>query len=587
MTPDPAAEAIALAEAGRLPEAEAACRRAMKARPGRADLMVLLARILFAQGRAAEAARELDKAALARQKDAVPWGFAGVVYERAGDDAKAEKAYRHAVRISPAAPLWFNLGNVLRRRNEPAESLAAYAEAHRLAPGDPKILGALVARKQALCDWDGLDALSAALAALVVRGGAGAQPLRMLAIDGCSEAAHQICAREWSARVRPTPRTFPPPAAKQRLTLGYLSADFHRHATAWLAAELFERHDRERFEVIAYSLGPNDGSPIRHRLEAGFDRFHHLAEASSAAVADQILADGVDILIDLKGHTRDARLDVLAARPAPIQVNYLGYPGTMGAPYIDYILADPVVLPFSQQGFYDEAIVHLPDCYQINDRQRPIPPALPRAAHGLPDTGAVLACFNALYKITPAVFARWTRILAAVPDSVLWLLAGEAAAESNLRRAAAGSGLDPARLVFARPVPLDEHLARYHAADLFLDTRPYNAHTTGSDALWMGCPLLTWPGESFASRVGASLTKAAGLPEMIAADGEEYEAKAIALVRDPARLAALRQKLQQGRFTNRLFDTPRFVAGVEAAYQTMWARYASGSKPEAFAVAEI
>ena len=442
-----------------------------------------------------------------------------------------------------------------------------------------------MARKQALCDWDGLEALAARLIERVAKGDAGVQPLRLLALD-CPEAVHLRCARDWGARLKAVPaRPLATYSDKRRLTVGYLSADFHSHATAYLAAELFELHDRARFEIVAYSVGPNDGSPIRRRLEAGFDRFHHLAGQPPAVIAEQITADGIDILVDLKGWTRDARPDVLALRPAPIQVAYLGYPGTMGVDFIDYVIADPVVLPMESQPFYAERIVHLPDCYQVNDRNRPRPPAPARAALGLPEDGPVLACFNAAYKITPQVFAVWMRLLEAKPDAVLWLLADEPAVEAALRRATAGHGIDPDRLIFAPHQPLEAHLARYAAADLFLDTLPYNAHTTGSDALWMGCPLVTCRGDSFAARVGASLLRSVGMSQLIAENLEQYHDIALALVRGDG-LKCLRSQLEASRDSAKLFDTPRFTQGLEAAFETMWRRHCAAEAPIAFAVPE-
>ena len=583
--PDDLADlAVTLMRLGRPVEAEAACRRAMKAQPGQADSMFLLARILASQGKDAAALRELEKVMARRPDFLEAAGFAGTLYENLGQLTKAEHCYRRILARQPVPHIWFNLGNTLRRQDKQAEALECYARAHHLAPGDATFLSALVARKQAMCDWDGLDQLAALLVERVAKGGAQMQPLRLLALD-CPEEVHLRAAREWGARLKPVP---PRPAAviadKPRLTIGYLSADFHSHATAYLAAELFELHDRARFEIVAYSVGPDDGSPIRRRLEAGFDRFHSLSGQSAAAIAGQMTADGVDILVDLKGWTRDARPDVLALRPAPLQVAYLGFPGTMGVEFIDYVIADPVVLPMECQPFYSERIVQLPDCYQVNDRRRPCPPAPDRASLGLPEGAQVLACFNAAYKITPRVFAVWMRLLAATEGAVLWLLADEPVVEAALRRAAAGHGIAPDRLVFAPRQPLERHLARYAAADLFLDTLPYNAHTTGSDALWMGCPLVTCRGDGFAARVGASLLHAVGLSNLIAENLEQYHDIALDLLRGDG-LARLRSQLEASRDTARLFDTPRFTRSLEAAYETMWRRHRGGEAPAGFTVA--
>ena len=588
MAEDFAGMAVTLLRLGRAAEAEPLCRRAMKSRPGQPELVFLLAQILSAQGKPAEAVRELEKV-MARRPDFLDAaGFAGTLYEHLGQPAKAEQCYRRLLARRPLPHLWFNLGNALRRQDKQAEALDAYGRAYRAAPDEVTFLSALVARKQALCDWDGLDELVARLIERVAKGDAGIQPLRLLALD-CPESIHLRCAEDWGRRLTaPPPPPRPAPVAKDRLTIGYLSADFHAHATAYLAAGLFERHDRSRFDIVAYSVGPDDRSEMRRRLEAGFDRFHHLAGQIPATIAERIAADGVDILVDLKGWTRDARPDVLALRPAPLQVAYLGYPGTMGVDFIDYVIADPVVLPMDRQPFYREKIVQLPECYQVNDRQRPLPPPPPdRAGLGLPERGKVLACFNAAYKITPRIFAVWMRLLAEAEDAVLWLLADEPAVEAALRNAASRHGIAPERLVFAPHLPLEQHLARYAAADLFLDTLPYNAHTTGSDALWMGCPLVTCRGDSFAARVGASLLGAVGLPSLVAESLEQYQEIASALLRDDGALDTLRAQLAANRMTAPLFDTARFTRHLEAAYTTMATRAANGLAPAPFAVPPI
>ncbi len=557
----------------------------MKARPGQPDLLTLLAQILYRGGRRQAAARELEKA-LARRPDFIQAaGFLASLYEELGQLDKAEKAWYRVVSLSPSAPAWFNLGNVLRRLDRQDEAVVCYDHAHKRAPDDPTILSALVARKQALCDWAGLDELAARLVELVKSGrGAGVQPFRMLSVD-CAEDVLARCAKSWSARLGATRAApFPEPMAGKVLTVGYLSADFHSHATAYLAAELFELHDRTKVRPIAYSTGPDDGSDIRRRLEAGFDVFRHLPDWPAAEIAGQMRADGVDILIDLKGHTRDARPDVVALRPAPIQVAYLGYPGSMGLDAVDYILADPVVLPMACQADYTERIIHLPWCYQVNDRQRPRPAAPGRAESGLPAEGPVLACFNAAYKISPALFSIWMRLLAARPDAVLWLLSEGEAVERTLRAEAERRGIAGERLIFAPIRPLREHLARYALADLTLDTLPYNAHTTGSDSLWMGCPLITCRGATFAGRVGASLLHAVGMDELVTETLEDYEARANALLADPAALAALRRRLTETRDTAPLFDTPAFTRAVETALARMWDSYCRGQPPEAFAV---
>jgi predicted O-linked N-acetylglucosamine transferase (SPINDLY family) len=359
-------------------------------------------------------------------------------------------------------------------------------------------------------------------------------------------------------------------ASRKRLRVGYLSADFHGHATAYLVAEMFELHDRKRFEVIAYSYGPDEGSPIRARLQRGFDRFVDVRSLSHAEAAAAIHADGVDILVDLKGYTVHARPEIMALRPAPVQVNYLGYPGTMGADFIDYIVGDRFITPAARAGEFSENLVIMPDSYQVNDRRRQVAATPSRQALGLPGNGFVFCCFNQPYKILPDVFAVWMRLLLAVPGSVLWLLELNPWSAQNLRREAAARGVEPSRRVFGPALALPEHLGRLPAADLFLDTFPVNAHTTASDALWVGLPLLTCAGETFASRVAGSLLCAAGAPELVTQSMAEYEALALRLARAPGELAELRRRLTRGRDASRLFDTPRFVRNLETAYETMW-----------------
>jgi predicted O-linked N-acetylglucosamine transferase (SPINDLY family) len=369
-----------------------------------------------------------------------------------------------------------------------------------------------------------------------------------------------------------------------RIRIAYLSADFHTHATASLIAGLFEHHDRSRFEVSAISFGPDDRSAMRARLQAGFEHFHDVRGLGDRDVARLLADKAIDIAIDLKGHTQGARQGILAFRAAPVQVSYLGFPGTSGADFMDYLIADAVVLPPAQQGYFTEKIAYLPHSYQANDFARKIAATPGRQATGLPDASFVFCSFNNSWKITAAIFAIWMRLLAAVPGSLLWLIADNDGACANLRRAAAEQGVDPHRLVFAPRLPEPEHLARQRLADLFLDTLPYNAHTTASDALWVGLPVLTCRSASFPGRVGTSLLQAIGLPELVTESLAEYEAAALRLATDPALLQALREKLSRNRLSFPLFDTDRFRRDIEAAYTRMWEIAKRGEPPRAFAV---
>jgi predicted O-linked N-acetylglucosamine transferase (SPINDLY family) len=350
-------------------------------------------------------------------------------------------------------------------------------------------------------------------------------------------------------------------------------------------AELFERHDRARFEIYGYSTGRDDGSPLRARLVSAFDHFIDAQALSHAEAAQRIHDDRIDILIDLKGYTGDSRTEILVNRPAPIQVNSLGYPGTMGADFIDYIIADPTTAPLNHQPFYSEAIVDLPHCYQPNDTQRAISATTPsRAACGLPEEGVVFCCFNGAYKLSPPLFDVWMRLLLASPGGVLWLLVSAEGVKANLRREAEARGVGGERLVFGDVLPLEDHLARHRLADLFLDTAPINAHTTASDALWAGLPVLTILGDSFAGRVAASLVRTVGLPELVAASLADYEAIALELAADPAKLAALKARLATQRGTAPLFDIARYTADLERAYAAMVERWQGGLPPRAFSV---
>jgi predicted O-linked N-acetylglucosamine transferase (SPINDLY family) len=373
---------------------------------------------------------------------------------------------------------------------------------------------------------------------------------------------------------------------KQKIVIGYLSADFHNHATSYLIAELLEQHDRNRFEIIAFSYGPNDRSSLRRRMEHAV-RFVDVEKLSTLETVQAIRQLEIDILVDLKGYTKDSRAQIMAHRPAPIQVNYLGYPGSMGAPFMDYVIADAYILPRDQEINFTEKIVYLPDCYQVNDSTRKISSQqLNREEYGLPEQAFVYCSFNANYKISPDIFDVWMRSLRATPSSVLWLLASNKFAPANLCRAAAQRGVDPKRMIFAKPCEHLEHIARHRLADLFLDTFPVNAHTTASDALWAGLPLLTISGQSFISRVAGSLLTTLDLPELITTNLAEYETKALQLQREPARLMQIRAKLEQNRNHASLFNAKRFARKLENAYRQMWAIHCAGESPHSFCVEE-
>jgi predicted O-linked N-acetylglucosamine transferase (SPINDLY family) len=468
----------------------------------------------------------------------------------------------------------------VRRREEAAASLSRALELV------PDYIGAFAERalqRLHLCDWRAYEADRERLLALT-REGAAIPPF-LLRIAGASPAEMLLAARRASGAMALSGAAVfahPPRPPHARLRVGYLSSDFNEHPVALLAAELFERHHRGRFELFAYSHGIDDGGPTRQRLLRAFDHFIDLRTLSDEAAARRIHEDGIDILVDLNGFTFGARPAILAHRPAPVQAGWLGYIGTNGADFIDYVIADRFALPAEQQPDYAERIVHLPHCYLPIDTTREIAATPTREACGLPEAGLVFCCFNNNYKLAPAMFAAWMRILARVPGSVLWLLGPSPAVIANLRREAADRGIAPDRLVFARTVPLPDYLARFRAADLFLDTLPCGACTTGSDALWAGLPLLTCVGATFAGRHAGSLLRAAGLPELVTHSLAEYEALAVRLATEPGVLAGLRQRLERNRATAPLFDTTVFARDLEAIYCRMAELHAAGEPPAAF-----
>ncbi|MGQ0653375.1 MAG: O-linked N-acetylglucosamine transferase, SPINDLY family protein [Betaproteobacteria bacterium] len=498
--------------------------------------------------------------------------------------------YLHnVVRSHPRlAEAHYNLATVLQTLKRHEEAIGALQSALRLAPRMSYALGYLVWNALAVCRWDTLEEDVAALRAQVREEGIAAEPFGFLAVSP-SPAEQLACARA-HARERFLAATAGPRPARAKprpLRLAYLSADYREHATGYVMAGLFEQHERASFEVLGISYGADDGSPMRRRLERAFDRFVDVRGRSDEQVARLLAELEVDIAVDLKGYTTGGRPGILASRPAPVQVSYMGFPATMGVDFIDYLIADRCVIPPQERACYAEKIVYMPACYWVNDATRRIgaPPA-GRAAAGLPERGFVFCCFNHNYKITPPVFAVWMRLLREVAGSVLWLLEDTAAARRGLERAAREAAIDPSRLVFAPRAAHAEHLARHRLADLFLDTLPYNAHTTASDALWAGLPVLTCPGSAFVGRVAASMLHATGLPELVTRDADEYERLAAALAREPQRLAALRAKLDANRLTTPFFDTALFARGMESAYRTMWELCRRGEAPRSFAVGE-
>lgn len=539
--------------------------------------------------RFAEAGQSFDQALALDERQPQAHNNRGVALLALKHAAQAVPAFERALELQPGYPgALENLGTAyLYQRRFPAAA-QAFARLLAAAPEYPYVAGNLLHALACSCDWsEEYRGLRVRVADAVELGQRVQSPWVFLSTSD-SRSAQLRCARTVNADKFPAARQ--PlwqgrPYAHDRIRVAYISADFHDHATAFLMAELFERHDRNRFELTAVALTPDDGSAMRRRLQRAFDHFVEVRDLGDRDVAQLLVAREIDIAVDLMGYTADSRMGIFAHRPAPLQVSYLGFPATTGAPYIDYLIADAQLIPAEHFPDYSEKVVHLPDCYQPNGSGRPVPAATPRRSElSLPETAFVYCCFNGCGKIAPEVFRVWMRLLAAVPDSVLWLLVEDPIAADNLRREAAGCGIDAARLVFAPRLPLPEHLARYAAADLFVDTLPCNAHTTASDALWAGVPVLTCRGPTFAGRVAASLLHAAGLPELVARDLEEYEELARALAGDRARLALLRARLAANRATSPLFDAERHRRGLEAAYVLMWQRAENRLAPMHFAV---
>jgi predicted O-linked N-acetylglucosamine transferase (SPINDLY family) len=586
----------ALQKQGKLEESVGYYRRALKLAPTNVDAFNNLGVALWAQGKQKEAVGYFQQALALKPDFAGAHNNLGNALKARGELGEAREHYQQALASNPEfAEAYYNLGIVLEEQGRLEEAVAQYRQALTLKPDYVEAENQLMWSLHCFCEWKQLGGIIEHQQQLLHTARSPfIKPFSLLCIPG-TPAEQLSCARNHAAHyLAPIARLRDglgfqfTRAGKPRLRVGYLSADFHQHATAYLIAELFELHDRAQFEIVTYSYGPNDGGLMRKRIADACDRFVEIAEAPFVEAARRIYEDKIDILIDLKGYTRGARTEILALRPAPIQVSYLGYPGTMGAECIDYIITDRFVTPPGHEPFFSEKLVYLPDCYQVNDRKREIAKLTPsRKECGLPEKGVVFCSFNNTYKITPAVFDIWMRVLQRVPGSVLWLLEANTGVAANLRREAKARGVEPERLVFAPKQPLAQHLARHRNADLFLDTWPYNAHTTASDALWAGLPVLTCAGETFASRVAGSLLTAMELPELITHSLEEYEAAAVRLARAPSELAGLKKRLAKSRLTTPLFDSERFTRHLERAYRMMWEQYLKGEGPKRIEVPSV
>jgi predicted O-linked N-acetylglucosamine transferase (SPINDLY family) len=489
------------------------------------------------------------------------------------DAPEARRYFERAIDLGARqGELWDNLGLACRAMGDEESAVVAFERALQAAPALTPAMANLVYAQQYLCDWDALEQSERRLAATLDDPAADPRWPPFVALAMPLAPAQQLeVARRWSRVMLPppAPRRRPPPRAK-RLRVGYLSGSFHEHPTARLMVGLFEAHDRERFEVTGYSYGPDDGSALRGRVRASLEHWRDVRDLPDEDVARTIRDDGIDLLIERKGHTHGGRLGILAQRPAAVQIHYMSFPGTIGYDAIDGIIADAEVVPPGAEADFHERVWRLPRCYYVNDNRRGVPRASQRRDNGLPEGALVLACLNQVYKLRRPFFSAWMEALRAQSDAVLWLLAGHPLAQANLRAEAAKSGVDPVRLIFARAAGQDAHIARVPCADLALDTLPYGAHTTGVDALWAGVPMLTCRGDTFAGRVGASLLLAAGLPGLVTNSLDEYRARLLALSADRATLRDHRAYLERSRDTNPLFDTAAFARDWEALLLTIY-----------------
>jgi predicted O-linked N-acetylglucosamine transferase (SPINDLY family) len=578
---------IVFKKQGKLNEAVACYREALALRDDLPKIYNNLGNVLRDQGNLDEAQACYSKALALNPDDAEVYNNLGVVFQDRLSLDEAVDCFSKALMLKPDDSMVHNnLGLIFQDQGKLVKSLACYRQAVELKPEFHAAKMNMLHVMQLLCEWNKLDLFSGELRRGVREITSPTDenlvaPFSFLTLPGATPAEQMLCAANWakgrtqsviSEREEMGFAFKREPKAK--IHIGYFSADFRNHPVAHLMAEVFEIHDRDRFQISAYSFGPDDGSAMRQRLENAFDHFVDIRDLNHENAARKIYEDHVDILVDLTGYTKHFRSAVLAMRPAPIQVNYLGYPGTMGASFIDYLIADRFLITPEQRKCYTEKVAWLPDSYMPRDSSCRRLAAPSRKDCGLPDKSFVFCSFNPSYKITPAIFNVWCRLLKAVPGSVLWMSSSNPDAESNLRREAGNRGVDPARIITApRLDSIDEHLARVQCADLFLDTTPYNAHTTCSDGLWMGLPVITCAGETFPSRVAGSLLTALGVPELITYSLEDYYALALDLATDRIKYGTIRNKIFANRESAPLFDSTKFTRDLEAVYLQMWDKY--------------
>jgi len=580
---------IALKALGRHDEAIECYTKALQIKPDYAEAQVNLGSVLQELGRHDEAVACYTKAMQIKPDDAGAHNNLGSALQALGRHDEAIERYTKVLQINPAfAKAHYNLGVALQELGRHDEAIERYTKALQINPDYAEAHTAKLYQQSSICDWEALAADAGAIETLGISG-QSVSPFAMLSLEdnpAQQRKRSERCAKEKYTRLE-LPAIPAPSIKPKRLRIGYFSADFHNHAMMYLMARLFEVHDRTQFGLHAYSFGPNYNDAMRSRLIDAMDVFHDVRSLGDRGIAELARKEGLDIAIDLNGYTANSRSGIFAYRAAPIQVNYLGYPGTMGAPFIDYVIADKIVIPQERREHYSEKIITLPHTYQVNDNTRAISDrSFTRTEMGLPEQGFVFCCFNNNYKISPSAFDVWMRLLQQVDGSVLWLFKGNKWAEQNLRRESRSRGVDPDRLVFADRMPSPEHLSRLRLADLFLDTFNFNAHTTASDALRMGVPVVTKLGHGFPARVAGSLLNAIGLPELATTSAEQYERLALELATNPETLAEIKRRLLARRNTAPLFDTELFAKHIERAYQQAYQRYFDGEEPDHIEVAE-
>ena len=566
-----------LNEIGKFKEAELSYKKAITLKPEFVEAYYNLGATLQALGRTDEAVESYKKAIMLKPKFVEAHNNLGVILKDLGKFDDAEASYKKAIEYKvDYAEALSNLGEVQKSLGRIDDSLSNYKYAYQLKPDLDYLLGALIHLKMNFCIWDDLPKNINMLTKKINNGEKASTPFALLSlIDDPSihKKAAEIYSNDKFPRSNIFPR-IPQYHGHEKIRIGYFSADFWNHPTSYLTAELYENHDRKKFEIHAFSFGLDTNDKFNIRIKEGVDYFHDVRTMSDYDVVKLVRSLEIDIAIDLKGFTGMNRQGIFAMSTAPIQVSYLGYPGTMAVDYLDYLIADRTLILKEKEKDYSEKIVYMPNSYQPNvSKKSAFKSSLTRQDVGLPNRGFVFCCFNNQYKITPLTFAGWMRILKATDGSVLWLLVSNINAAKNLKKEAVKLGINEDRLIFANYIPNEEHLKRIQLADLFIDTLPYNAHTTASDALRMGLPVLTCIGDSFAGRVAASLLNAVRLPELITTSQDQYESSAIALAKNPEKMKIIKDKLINNLNKTTLYDAALYTRNLEVAYSVMYKRF--------------